>query len=297
MKKVGKILAFLIIIVLIVVPLAACAGVAGPQGVPGNPGPQGPEGPPGPAGAAGAPGAAGVVGVGSILNSHILDGTIVAADIASDAVTAAKILQGTAGQLLMSNATPDTAWLTMSGDATLAGTGALTIATGAITSAKILDGTIATADIADGAVTSAKIADGTIVAADIAATAAIANTKLANPNAYYTVPLTMTRQLTASLAGAFLFRVPVDSTLVSVGASARASGGTNPTLIVDVKEAGASVLSAAFSVTAGSWSTGTISDSAIAAANNVTIDFTISGTSPTWDDITVLLTFKTAHAN
>jgi len=297
MKKVGKILAFLIIIVLIVVPLAACAGVAGPQGVPGNPGPQGPEGPPGPAGAAGAPGAAGVVGVGSILNSHILDGTIVAADIASDAVTAAKILQGTAGQLLMSNATPDTAWLTMSGDATLAGTGALTIATGAITSAKILDGTIATADIADGAVTSAKIADGTIVAADIAATAAIANTKLANPNAYYTVPLTMTRQLTASLAGAFLFRVPVDSTLVSVGASARASGGTTPTLTVDVKEAGVSVLSAAFSVTAGSWSTGTISDSAIAAANNVTIDFTISGTSPTWDDITVLLTFKTAHAN
>ena len=254
---------------------------------------------------------------GAVDSAKILDGTIATADIADDAVTAAKIAQGTAGQLLMSNATPDTAWLTMSGDATLAGTGALTIATGAVTSAKILDGTIATADIADGAVNSAKIADGTIVAADIAtgavdsakildgtivdadvaAGAAIANTKLANPNAYYTVPLTMTRQLIASLAGAFLFRVPVDSTLVSVGASARASGGTTPTLTVDVKEAGVSVLSAAFSVTAGSWSTGTISDSAIAAANNVTIDFTIGGTSPTWDDITVLLTFKTAHAN
>jgi len=234
---------------------------------------------------------------GAVDSAKILDGTIATADIADDAVTAAKIAQGTAGQLLMSNATPDTAWLTMSGDATLAGTGALTIATGAVTSAKILDGTIATADIADGAVNSAKILDGTIVDADVAAGAAIANTKLANPNAYYTVPLTMTRQLTASLAGAFLFRVPVDSTLVSVGASARASGGTTPTLTVDVKEAGVSVLSAAFSVTAGSWSTGTISDSAIAAANNVTIDFTIGGTSPTWDDITVLLTFKTAHAN
>ena len=234
---------------------------------------------------------------GAVDSAKILDGTIATADIADDAVTAAKIAQGTAGQLLMSNATPDTAWLTMSGDATLAGTGALTIATGAVTSAKILDGTIATADIADGAVNSAKILDGTIVDADVAAGAAIANTKLANPNAYYTVPLTMTRQLIASLAGAFLFRVPVDSTLVSVGASARASGGTTPTLTVDVKEAGVSVLSAAFSVTAGSWSTGTISDSAIAAANNVTIDFTISGTSPTWDDITVLLTFKTAHAN
>jgi hypothetical protein len=51
---------------------------------------------------------------------------------------------------------------------------------GAITSAKIADGTIATGDIADGAVTSAKIADGTIVNADINASAAIAQSKIAN---------------------------------------------------------------------------------------------------------------------
>jgi hypothetical protein len=42
------------------------------------------------------------------------------------------------------------------------------IADGAVTSAKILDGTIATADLANNAVTSAKIADGTIVTADLA---------------------------------------------------------------------------------------------------------------------------------
>ena len=54
------------------------------------------------------------------------------------------------------------------------------IADSAITSAKIADGTIATADIADSAITSAKIADGTIVDADINASAAIAQSKVAN---------------------------------------------------------------------------------------------------------------------
>ena len=215
---------------------------------------------------------------GAIDSAKILDGTIVDADIAAGAAIAlSKLASGLGAQIIVGNATGVPTYVAMSGDATIANTGALTIA--------------------DGAVNSAKILDGTIVDADIAAGAAIANTKLANPNAYYTIPLTMTRQLTASLTSAFLFRVPVDSTLVSVGASARVSGGTIPTLTVDVKEAGVSVLSAAFSVTAGSWSTGTISDSAIAATNDVTIDFTIGGTTPTWDDITVLLTFKTAHAN
>jgi len=42
------------------------------------------------------------------------------------------------------------------------------VADGAVTSAKILDGTIATADLANSAVTSAKIADGTIANADLA---------------------------------------------------------------------------------------------------------------------------------
>ncbi len=43
-----------------------------------------------------------------------------------------------------------------------------TVTTGAITSAKILDGTIATADLADASVTSIKIADATIATADLA---------------------------------------------------------------------------------------------------------------------------------
>ena len=82
MKKVGKIIAFLIIIALLVVPLAACAaegqGPTGPQGPVGPPGaqgeegeqgppgraggPEGPEGPEGPTGATGATGATGPEG-------------------------------------------------------------------------------------------------------------------------------------------------------------------------------------------------------------------------------------------
>jgi hypothetical protein len=53
------------------------------------------------------------------------------------------------------------------------------ISNNAITTAKIADSNVTTAKLADSAITSAKIADGTIVNADISATAAIADTKLA----------------------------------------------------------------------------------------------------------------------
>ena len=59
-------------------------------------------------------------------------------------------------------------------------TGTVTLPSGTVTSGMILDGTIATADIADSAITSAKIADGTIVDADINASAAIAQSKVAD---------------------------------------------------------------------------------------------------------------------
>jgi len=50
--------------------------------------------------------------------------------IGSDKVTAAKILQGTAGQVLLSNATPDTAWTALSGDiASITGAGAVALKT------------------------------------------------------------------------------------------------------------------------------------------------------------------------
>ena len=70
------------------------------------------------------------------------------------------------------------------------------------------------------------------------------------------------------------------------------SGGTSPTLTVDVQEAGATILSAPISITAGTVSDGTISDSNLADESLITINLAIGGTSPTWNDITVLLVLK-----
>jgi hypothetical protein len=53
---------------------------------------------------------------------------VTTAKIADDNVTVAKILQGLAGQVLMSNATPTTAWVTISGDASITSGGVLTVA-------------------------------------------------------------------------------------------------------------------------------------------------------------------------
>lgn len=104
------------------------------------------------------------------------------------------------------------------------------------------------------------------------------------------IPIFISGQRTATTASVVRFAIPFKARLVGVGASARASGGTTPTLTVDVKVAGTTVLSAPFAVTAAAYSEGTITTAAIADEAAVTIDLAITGTTPTWDDITVLLT-------
>jgi len=83
-------------------------------------------------------------------------------------------------QVIVANGTTPAA-VTMSGDATIGNTGAITIATGAVNSAKIADGTVTGTDIATGTVTSANILDATIAAADIASDAVTTN-KILNDN-------------------------------------------------------------------------------------------------------------------
>lgn len=104
------------------------------------------------------------------------------------------------------------------------------------------------------------------------------------------IPVFISGQRTATTASVVLFKIPFKARLIGVGASARASGGTTPTLTVDVKVAGTTVLSAPFAVVAAAYSEGTISTAAIADEAAVTIDLAITGTTPTWDDITVFLT-------
>ncbi|MBX2964482.1 MAG: hypothetical protein KF687_18380 [Cyclobacteriaceae bacterium] len=152
----------------------------------------------------------------AITSAKILDGTIATADIANNAITDVKIANvapgkltqagaavgqvlkwngiawvpqtddtgaGTlpalaSGQLITNNGASNIA-VTVSGDATFASSGALTISSSAINSAKIADGSVATVDLADGSVNSAKILDGTITNADVSNTAALAVSKLA----------------------------------------------------------------------------------------------------------------------
>lgn len=121
--------------------------------------------------------------------------------------------------------------------------------------------------------------------------AATTNISSASSN-YHILTFPLNRQYTATTAGVVRFKMPYPARLVTVQATARASGGTSPTLTVDVQEAGTTVLSSAVSVTAGTVSEATISDPEIADEAVVTVDLTIGGTSPTWDDITVVMVIR-----
>ena len=105
-----------------------------------------------------------------------------------------------------------------------------------------------------------------------------------------TVPFHISGQYTATTASVVRFTLPFKARLIGVSASARASGGTTPTLTVDVLAGGVTVLSAPVSVTAGAVSEGTITTAALADEAAITVTLTIGGTTPTWNDITVLLT-------
>ena len=104
------------------------------------------------------------------------------------------------------------------------------------------------------------------------------------------LPFHISGQYTANTTAVVRFAIPFKARLVGASATARASGGTTPTLTVDVLEAGVTVLSAPISVTAGTVSEGTITDADLADEAVITVNLAIGGTSPTWNDITVLLT-------
>jgi len=120
------------------------------------------------------------------------------------------------------------------------------------------------------------------------APAATPNYDLAIPG-IAVLPFHLSGQYTATATGVVKFNMPFKCRVLNVMANARASGGTSPTLTVDVLEAGASILSSAISITAGTVAEGTISDASIADEAAVTVNLTIGGTSPTWNDITVML--------
>lgn len=106
------------------------------------------------------------------------------------------------------------------------------------------------------------------------------------------LPLVIGGQRIATAAAVARFKLPFPATLLAVQASARASGGTTPTLDIDVQEAGTTLLSAAMSITAGAVTQGVIADKNLADEAEMTVDLAITGSSPTWDDIFLLLVLK-----
>lgn len=104
------------------------------------------------------------------------------------------------------------------------------------------------------------------------------------------IPFHISGQYTATTTGVVKFNMPFPCDVLGVGASARASGGTSPTLTVNVKSGGTSILSGAISITATEYAEGTVTTAALADEAVITVDLTIGGTNPTWNDITVLIT-------
>ena len=140
--------------------------------------------------------------------------------------------------------------------------------------------------------------NGLLTNVNLASNAAIANTKLANPNSIFTMSFSAAGQFTATLDPVFTFQMPTAATLTEISASVRdlAVAGTNA-YTIDLEEAGSTVLNSTIALVADNTPVvGSILDSAIADNAKMEIVLTLSGdTSPTVDNLTVLLTFKTGH--
>jgi hypothetical protein len=93
-----------------------------------------------------------------------------------------------------------------------------------------------------------------------------------------------------SAIGAARFKLPFPARLIGVSAGARTSGGTSPTLTVDLQKAGASVLAGPISVTAGSVTEGAVAVPTLDDESIMTVNLAIGGGSPSWADITVTIT-------
>ncbi len=104
------------------------------------------------------------------------------------------------------------------------------------------------------------------------------------------ISLHISGQYTATTDPVAKFAMPYRCRVVGISATARASGGTTPTLTVDVEDDTVSVLSSAISITAGTVAEGTIANPAVADESVMEVILTIGGTTPTWNDITVLIT-------
>lgn len=120
--------------------------------------------------------------------------------------------------------------------------------------------------------------------------AATTNVSSGSPG-YMLLPFHLSGQYTANTTAVAKWIAPMPCEIYHVSATARASGGTSPTLSV-VMLNGASTVATVGPITAGTISDGTLANTTVADEAALSIDLTIGGTSPTWTDITVLVGCK-----
>jgi len=109
---------------------------------------------------------------------------------------------------------------------------------------------------------------------------------------YYVVNLHFDSQLTASVADKAQWKAPWPSKLIAIKCSGRAFGGSGgPTYTWTLQEAAGTAATCA-PTTAATEVEGTISDADIADEASLTLDYASTGTSPTADDMNVMLIFK-----
>jgi len=105
------------------------------------------------------------------------------------------------------------------------------------------------------------------------------------------LPIHLSGDHTATVAGIARFRLPFRAYVLGASVSARASSGTGPTLAITVKAGGVSLFAAPVAVTAGEAADAALTEARrIADEADVTVDLTIGGTTPSWSDISILLT-------
>lgn len=105
----------------------------------------------------------------------------------------------------------------------------------------------------------------------------------------FAVAIQISRQLTASESGIAGFQVPFDAQLIELSGYARSCGGTDPSLTLAIKR-GFTTLGT-IAVRAGAVSVSKISQEVL-DGDDLIVDAIVGGTGASWDDITLVLTFR-----